>query len=389
MCADKKKVTKEERHEKAKQLTERLQDKYGENSCFVASQENIEDKLQVEWISTGLLDIDLATQPYESGGGIPKGRFTLLYGSPGSGKTSLALSTIKEAQKDGLKVAYMDPESAFPLGYAKECFDIDVGDMIFSQDQEGETVIDIMQALSEDEAVDLIVVDSIAALTSSDVIKASMHDDFMAPEARMWAQAMRKIKGVLSRNNTALLMINQIREEVGKKFGNPETTPGGRAIKFFADLKMEVKKRDRYREGKGDDRVTIGHKIRVRIKKNKVGTSGNRGFADLYYNRGFDYREDLLNSGVREGIIHKSGGWLTYKPIGSGDNKELHIKENGFSNFLNAMSEKEKADVLYNELRSRILGKDEEEFDLYLKEIGVLDDTEENEEANTEDEEAA
>jgi recombination protein RecA len=350
---------------------------YGEDALFSGADR---EKLEIKWISTGVLDIDLATQPNTGGGGIPIGRIIEIYGPEGSGKTTLVLSIIAQAQKDGHKCAFFDAENSYNPDFA-DLFGVKTEDLIMSQKSEGESVLDVIEALAKTGEVRLIAIDSVAALSAAAILTSSMEDQQMAVDARMWSKAMKKLKAVLNKNKCTLILINQLREKVGQLYGDPSITPGGRAIKFYSDQRIEVKKRDTFSEGSGDTLVVHGHRLRARIIKNKVGTVGRQGFVDLYYDKGFNLNKDILAAGEKTGVIQKAGGWRTYTPLGVEEGSERELKENGMDNFVQAIYSLDNPDLMLKEIKERILlGREEP---LYYAE----DDAEINTEGDVEEDE--
>jgi recombination protein RecA len=323
-----------------------------------------EEKLEIKWVPTGLISLDLAAQASEGSGGIPLGRVTEIYGPEKTGKTSIALSTIAQAQQMGLQCAFFDNENSYNPHYA-EMHGINNKQVIFGQNETGETSIDAIEALVVSDAVDVIIVDSVAGFATKEELTKNMDDQQMADRARMWSKAMRKLKGKLNRHDCALILINQLRENVGQMFGNPEITPGGRALKHNADMRIDVRRRDSFSEGSGDDLRVFGHIIRARIVKNKVGVNWGVAFMDLYYDSGFDKVKDLIVSGQRTGVIKKSGGWRKYRPLGTDDDDKV-IKGNGVANFMEALNNMNNEELLFQEIRERIL--EDRTEPLYYKE---------------------
>ncbi len=213
--------------EELESVLKKINSKCGEDTLFTGDDE---EKLKIDWISTGLLSLDLATQPHQGSGGIPVGRLIEIYGPQGSGKTSIALSTIAEAQKMGKKCCFLDNENAYNSEFA-EMLGVDTEDLIFSRENEGERTLDAVEGLVWSGEIDLIVIDSVAGLATKEELTKDMDDKQMADGARMWSKAMRKLKAALSKNDCTLILINQLREKVGA-YGNPETTPGGKLHNF-------------------------------------------------------------------------------------------------------------------------------------------------------------
>lgn len=327
-----------------------ITDKYGPYALMVGDKE---EQLKIDFISSGLLNVDLATKPHRGPGGIPRGKLVEVFGPEASGKTSLALSTIAEAQKMGLVCGLFDAENGFNSKFARDNFNVNIEDLIISQSQEGETVLDTIEALVMTGDVDLLVLDSVASLPSIKVLKEDNSQDHVATEARMWSQALKKLKAKLNRYNCTLILINQLREDPGKMFGNPETTPGGRAIKFYSDMRIEVKARKPFYEGSGDTREEIGHLLRIRIIKNKVGTKGGYALVDFYNESGFDKDKALMEAGLKTNAINRGGAWYSYEPISD----ELpEFREQGKDAFFKAISEYEDQELLMNDIQQKILG---------------------------------
>lgn len=328
-----------------------IQKKNGENALWLGNKNG---QLDVTWIPSGLISFDLATRPHMGPGGIPRGRLIELFGPEGSGKTTIALSAIAEEQKLGGQCAFFDSENAFNPYFA-EMLGVDVEALTFSQENEGEMSIDMVEALVRSNAYTLIVIDSVAALAPIDELQSDMSQQHMALAPRMWSKAMRKLKGALKKHNCTLILINQLREKVGVMYGNPETTPGGRAIKFFADMRIDVRKREEFSIGTGDDKDVIGHRLRARIVKNKVGKIYGKALLDLYYDTGFDKTQDIINAGEEKDVILKSGGWRTYIPLGKEDDEQYHIKGNGVEQFINKLNKVENPELMLKEIKERIL----------------------------------
>ena len=324
------------------------------------------EKLKIEWHSTGLLSLDLATKPNSGSGGIPKGRIIEIFGPESAGKTTIALSTIAEVQKNDGLVAFFDVEQSYNPQFA-DIFGVKTDEIVFSKECIGETVLDTVEAIAKSGKFDLIVLDSVASLPSGQVIKESNEQDFVALEPRMWSQAMKKLTQPLSDNDCSLILINQIREDPSTMYGNPETTPGGHALEHHASMRIRVWQGERYKEKNYDgDKEQIGHEMRIKIEKNKVGTKGGRTSIDLHYEKGFNLKQDLINAGIRSGVIEKNGGWLGYTPEHveyKVEDKE-EIKENGMANFLEEINSQPNSEWIMKEIRHRIWGLDITEFEV-------------------------
>ena len=336
----------------------KLEKTFGEGTLFLGSER---DRLQIKWIPTGILALDKATQPNEGSGGIPRGRIVEIYGPESSGKTSIALMAIaqeqkyQETQKDPKLCAYFDNENSYNPYWA-ELLGVDVEKMVYSKESEGEMTFDMIEALVKTGKFSIVVIDSLAGLAPLPELQSDMSQQHMGLAGKMNSKAMRKLCATLSKNECTLIIINQLREKVGQMFGNPETTPGGRAVKFYASLRIEARKSEVYATGTGDDKNEYGHKMRLRITKNKVGTSGQTCTVDLIYNQGFDLVKDLISVGEQTGIIKKSGGWRSYIPLGvEEDDSEKVIKANGIENFMEEINNLENPDLMLQEIRERIL----------------------------------
>jgi recombination protein RecA len=274
-------------------------------------------RLSVETISTGSLALDLALGV----GGVPRGRVIEIYGPESSGKTTVALHIIAEAQKTGGVAAFIDAEHALDPVYAR-ALGVNVDDLLVSQPDTGEQALEICEALVRSGAVDVVVVDSVAALVPRAEIEGEMGDSHVGLHARLMSQALRKLTGAISKSNTCVIFINQIREKVGIMFGNPETTTGGRALKFYASVRMEVKKQDIIKQGQD----VIGNRTRVKIVKNKVAPPFNYADFDLIYGEGISKEGGIVDMGTETGILVKSGAWYSYNGERLGQGRE-NVKE--------------------------------------------------------------
>ncbi len=259
-------------------------------------------KAQVECIPTGSLSLDLAL-----GGGIPKGRVIEIYGPESSGKTTLTLHAIAEIQKQGGTAAFIDAEHALDPAYAKR-IGVDVENLLLSQPDNGEQALEITETLVRSNAVDLIVVDSVAALVPRAEIEGEMGDSHMGLQARLMSQALRKLTGVISRSKATVIFINQIRMKIGVMFGNPETTTGGNALKFYASVRMDIRRIAQIKQGEN----IIGNRTRVKVVKNKIAPPFRQAEFDIMYNQGISRSGDVLDLAVTHDIVEKSGAWFAY-----------------------------------------------------------------------------
>jgi recombination protein RecA len=265
---------------------------------------------KVECVPTGSLSLDIAL-----GGGIPKGRIVEIYGPESSGKTTLTLHAIAEVQKAGGTAAFIDAEHALDPSYAKR-IGVDVENLLLSQPDNGEQALEITETLVRSNAVDLIVVDSVAALVPRAEIEGDMGDSHMGLQARLMSQALRKLTGVISRSHTTVIFINQIRMKIGVMFGNPETTTGGNALKFYASVRMDIRRISQIKQGD----AVIGNRTRVKVVKNKIAPPFREAEFDIMYNQGISAAGDILDLAAARGIVEKSGAWYAYdgNKIGQG-----------------------------------------------------------------------
>ena len=268
----------------------------------------------------GELDIALGV------GGIPRGRIVEIYGPESSGKTTLALEAIAQVQKQGGKAAFIDAEHAIDPKYAK-ALGVDVDELILSQPDSGEQALEIAEVLIKSGAIDLIVIDSVAALVPQAELDGEMGDSNIGLHARLMSKAMRKLAGSMSANNCTAIFINQLREKVGVMFGNPEVTTGGRALKFYASIRLEVRKSEAIKNGS----EVVGNKVNVKCAKNKVAPPFKSCTVEIYYGEGISHLSEVVSLGVELGIIDKSGSWFSYKgeKIGQGsDSVRAYLKAN-------------------------------------------------------------
>ena len=278
--------------------------------------------MNVESIPTGALSLDVALGI----GGIPKGRIIEIFGPESSGKTTLALHMIAEAQKRGGEAAFIDAEHALDPVYAKN-LGVDIDNLIVSQPDTGEQGLEIAEALVRSGAIDIIVVDSVAALVPKAEIDGDMGDAHVGLQARLMSQALRKLAGVINKSNSVIVFINQLREKVGVMFGNPETTPGGRALKFYASVRLDIRRVESIKQ----DGNVIGNRVRVKVVKNKVAPPFREAEFDIIYGKGISKSGNIIDLAVSLDIINKSGAWFSYngERIGQGrENAKSYLENN-------------------------------------------------------------
>ena len=278
--------------------------------------------MEVDVCSSGSLSLDIALGV----GGYPKGRIIEIYGPESSGKTTFALHAIAEVQKTGGRAAFIDAEHALDPAYAKN-LGVNINELLLSQPDTGEQALEICEALVRSEAVSIIVIDSVAALVPQAEIDGEMGDSHVGLQARLMSQALRKLSGAINKTKTICIFINQLREKVGVLFGNPETTPGGRALKFYSTIRLEVRRSEQIKVG---DQV-IGNKTAIKVVKNKVAPPFKTANVDIMYGEGVSKEGELIELAVNAGIIEKSGAWFAYngEKIGQGkENVKLLLKEN-------------------------------------------------------------
>ncbi len=270
-------------------------------------------RMDVESVSTGSLELDIALGV----GGLPKGRIIEIYGPESSGKTTLTLHAIAEAQKSGGVAAFVDAEHALDPKYAKN-IGVDIDNLIVSQPDNGEQALEIVDALVRSGAIDLIVVDSVAALVPKAEISGEMGDSHMGLQARLMSQALRKLAGISKKAGTTIIFINQLRMKIGIVFGNPETTSGGRALKFYSSVRLDIRKKDSIKE----DKEIVGNKTRVKVVKNKVAAPFKEAMFDIMYGKGISKEGNILSAGLTLGVVERAGAWYSYGDVRLGQGQE-------------------------------------------------------------------
>jgi recombination protein RecA len=279
-------------------------------------------RIQVEAIPTGAMNLDAAIGI----GGIPRGRITEIYGPESSGKTTLCLHVIANAQRAGGIAAFIDAEHALDIEYARK-LGVDVENLLVSQPDTGEQALEIAELLIRSNAVDVVVIDSVAALVPRAEIEGEMGDSHVGLQARLMSQALRKLTGAVNRSRTCIIFTNQIREKIGVMFGNPETTTGGRALKFYASLRLDIRRIGALKDGQD----VVGNQTRVKVVKNKVAPPFKQAEFDVMYNEGISHTGLLIDLGVENDIVQKSGAWFSYGDVRLGqgrENAKLYLKEN-------------------------------------------------------------
>ncbi len=298
--------------EKAVDLAvEQIERQYGKGSIMKLGE--VPARLIGDAISTGALSLDLALGI----GGIPRGRVTEIFGSESSGKTTLAQHIIAEAQKTGGIAAYIDAEHAFDPRYAANC-GVDLRNLYISQPDTGEQALEITETLVRSSGVDIVVIDSVAALAPKAEIEGEMGDTHVGLQARLMSQALRKLSAAISKSKTAVVFINQLREKVGIFFGNPEVTPGGRALKFYSSVRIDLRRGESIKQGS----ETVGTKVKARVVKNKVAPPFRSAEFDIMFNHGISKEGNLVDIGVATGLVKKAGAFFTYSDTKLGQGRE-------------------------------------------------------------------
>lgn len=313
-----KEISKETSKDKIKALEmaiSQIEKSFGKGAIMRLGEGGVAEGIQV--IPTGSLGLDMATGI----GGYPRGRVVEIYGPESSGKTTLALNAIAQAQQAGGTAAFIDAEHALDTNYAKK-LGVKIEDLLISQPDTGEQALEVTEALVRSGAVDIVVIDSVAALVPKAEIEGEMGDAQMGLQARLMSQALRKLTAAISRSLTTVIFINQLRMKIGVMFGNPETTTGGMALKFYSAMRLDIRKIDSIKE----NQEVIGGRVRVKVVKNKVAPPFKQAEFDIYFNEGISRAGELVDIGVEKGIIEKSGAWYSYSGSRIGQGRE-NVKE--------------------------------------------------------------
>ena len=314
-----KKVTKETNDKALEEVMAEIEKQFGKGSIMKLGEETV---VNVETVPTGSLSLDIAL----GAGGFPKGRIIEVYGPESSGKTTIALQAVAEVQKRGGRAAFIDAEHALDPIYA-QALGVNINELLLSQPDTGEQALEICEALVRSNAIDIVVIDSVAALVPQAEIEGEMGDSHVGLQARLMSQALRKLAGIINKTNTIAIFINQLREKVGVMFGNPETTTGGRALKFYASVRLDVRRGEQIKLG---DSV-IGNRTTIKVVKNKIAPPFKTATVDVMYGEGVSYEGELVDLGAEVGVLEKSGAWYSYngEKIGQGkENTKIFLKNN-------------------------------------------------------------
>ena len=349
-------INKDEKDKALDAALSQIEKQFGKGSIMKLGDD--ESRINIDSISTGSVSLDMATGI----GGIPRGRIVEIYGPESSGKTTLTLHIVAEAQKQGGKAAFIDAEHALDPEYAKK-LGVNVDELLVSQPDTGEQALEICEMLVRSGAIDVVVVDSVAALVPRAEIQGEMGDSHVGLQARLMSQALRKLAGAINKSNTSAIFINQLREKVGVMYGNPEVTTGGRALKFYSSMRIDIRRIETIKQG---DQM-LGNRTRAKIVKNKVAPPFKQAEFDIMYGEGISKLGDLIDCAVKEGIVEKAGSWFSFdgNRIGQGrENAKNFLKEN-----------KEMTDRIEELVFDAIKPKkkeDENEEDLKVDEDGVV-----------------
>jgi recombination protein RecA len=311
--------TKDDKNKILENAVAEIKERFGEGSIMKLGEIK---RVDVEAISTGSISLDIVLGV----GGMPKGRIIELYGPESSGKSTICLQTAAQAQKHGGMVAFIDAEHALDPEYAKK-LGVKVNDLLISQPDSGEQALDIVESLVRSGAVELIIVDSVAALTPRAEIEGEMGQQHLGRQARLMSQALRKLTAITAKGGVTIIFTNQIRMKIGVMFGNPEETPGGKALKFYASVRIDLRRIAQIKKGEN----IIGNRVKAKVVKNKVAPPFKIAEFDIVYGQGVDHEADLLNSGVKYNVVKKSGTWFIYdeQKLGQGiDAAKQFLKEN-------------------------------------------------------------
>ena len=301
------------------QILADIEKQFGKGSIMCLGENS---HMKIDVVSSGCLSLDVALGV----GGYPKGRIIEIYGPESSGKTTFALQAIAEVQKTGGRAAFIDAEHALDPDYARR-LGVNTNELLLSQPDTGEQALEICEALVRSEAISIIVIDSVAALVPQAEIDGEMGDSHVGLQARLMSQALRKLSGTISKTNTIAIFINQLREKVGVMFGNPETTPGGRALKFYSSIRLDIRRNEQIKIG---DKI-VGNRTTVKVVKNKVAPPFKSAMVEIMYGEGVSKEGELVDLGVEAGIIDKAGAWFSYQgeKLGQGkENVKLLLRDN-------------------------------------------------------------
>ena len=313
--AKEKEKSAEEQNNELNSLLSNLQDKFGAGAIMKLGDAK---KVNIDVIPTGSFSLDLALGV----GGLPRGRIVEIYGPESSGKTTLALNVVAQAQKKGGRAAFIDAEHAMDPDYAAK-LGVKIKDLLISQPDSGEEALNILESLVKSNIIDIIVVDSVAALTPRAEIEGEMGAQFIGLQARMMSQALRKLTAISAKSNTLIIFINQLREKIGVMFGSPETTPGGRALKFYSSVRIDVRRIAQVKKGE----VAVGNRVKAKVAKNKVAAPFREAEFDILFGEGISYEGDVLSAALKHGSVTKSGATYTMdgEKIGVGFDKVVEI----------------------------------------------------------------